>query len=253
MLTSYHNHTPRCNHASGEPREYISRAVEAGYESFGFSDHAPHLFRDALTESRMAPEEIFSYADELRALREEWRDRIDIRIGLELEYYPKTHDADMELYRRAGIEYFILGQHLTGNGLPEDHANSFALTDVASRYTAYVDQCIRAMETGCFCYFAHPDVFHYLGDDDFYRAESERLIRAAIRHKLPLEINMYGLSDGRHYPNKIFWEAAGRLGATVILGRDAHSVERVFSEEENAMAESFVKELGLNISDFLLI
>ena len=103
------------------------------------------------------------------------------------------------------------------------------------------------MNTGHFCYFAHPDVFKYNGDDDFYRAESERLIRAAILHGIPLEVNMYGLAEGRHYPNPLFWEVAGRLGADVILGRDAHSVLRVHCEEEFPRAYAFVEKHGLKL------
>ena len=252
MLTSYHNHTPLCNHATGTPREFVLRAIEAGYTHFGFSDHAPHCFRDENAHSRMLPDELPLYVSEISGLREEFKDAIDLKIGLELEYFPLTHKTDMESYRRAGIEYFILGQHLTKSGTHEDHVNSFARTSEGEKYTHYVDRCIEALETGDFCYFAHPDVFHYRGDADFYASESERLIRAAIRRSVPLEVNMYGLSDGRHYPYEPFWRIAARLGATAVLGRDAHSTERVFSKEENLLAQRFADKIGLELKSVIL-
>ncbi len=252
MLTSYHNHTPRCNHATGSPREYLIRAIKAGYSHFGFSDHAPHCFTDEHACNRMRPEELSDYMREISMLREEFKDHISLKIGLELEYYPQTHTADMESYRRAGVEYIILGQHLIGSGRPEDHVNSFILTDSRENYTRYVDRCIAAMATGDFCYFAHPDVFNYRGDEDFYASESERLIRAAIKHNIPLEVNMYGLSDGRQYPYEPFWRIAARLGATATLGRDAHSTDRVFSEPENILAKRFADRIGLELKEIII-
>ena len=43
---SLHTHTFRCGHASGTEREYIENAIAAGFDTLGFSDHAPYVFRD---------------------------------------------------------------------------------------------------------------------------------------------------------------------------------------------------------------
>jgi histidinol-phosphatase (PHP family) len=109
------------------------------------------------------------------------------------------------------------------------------------------------MDTGDFCYFAHPDVFKYRGDDDFYREQSDRLIHAAIANGIPLEVNMYGMIDGRHYPNPLFWERAAKHGAAVILGRDAHSTARVHAPEEFNTAYRFIEKYGLNLIESIEI
>ena len=247
MLASYHNHTPLCNHADGSEEEYVLHAIKHGYSVFGFSDHAPHLFSEALSASRMTPDEISVYAERVLSLKHKYRDFIDVRLGLELEYYPYYHKKDMELYRRAGIEYLILGQHLIGYREPGVYNNSFAETPKNENYTEYVNQCIEALGTGNFCYFAHPDVFRYRGDLDFYREESDRLILAAKSLDIPLEVNMYGLVDGRHYPNPAFWDRVSRLGAKVILGRDAHKVIRVHNESEFPAAYRFIEKHKLDL------
>lgn len=249
MLTSYHNHTPLCRHSTGTEEEFVIHAIKNGYTVFGFSDHAPHCITDLLHASRMSQHELAFYVGEINRLKEKYKNDIEIHVGLELEYLPDYHETNMKMYREAGIEYLILGQHLLGNGRLPEAINSFAETSNNRDYTAYVNQTIEAMNTGDFCYFAHPDVFKYRGDDDFYRAESERLIRAAISHGIPLEVNMYGLAEGRHYPNPLFWEVAGRLGAKVILGRDAHSVARVHCNEEFPRAYAFVEKHGLDLID----
>ena len=44
MRMNLHTHTPRCHHATGSEREYIERAIAAGLQTLGFSDHAPMPF-----------------------------------------------------------------------------------------------------------------------------------------------------------------------------------------------------------------
>jgi histidinol-phosphatase (PHP family) len=249
MKASYHNHTPRCGHATGTEEEYVLHAIKNKYDIFGFSDHAPHTFVDLLYTSRMAPEELDFYVSDILALRKKYSSYIDLKIGLELEYYPKTHARDMALYRKAGVEYLILGQHAIGDGTPKMHTNSFRENFTEADYTAYVNQCIEGLNTGHFSYFAHPDVFNYRRNLDFFLEESERLIKAAVAVRVPLELNLYGLSEMRHYPYSPFWELVGKIGAPVALGRDAHSTERVHSEREMADAYRFAEKHKLNVID----
>ncbi len=253
MKGSYHNHTYRCKHASGTEEEYIKRAISAGYDEFGFADHCPHAFSGGgfICDSRMRADQLAEYVETISALREKYRDYIDIKIGLETEYLPYYHKANMDMFRAAGVEYLIIGQHLIGDNTPSvAFINSFARTQDNDVLTYYTDTVIAAMNTGNFCYLAHPDVLHYQGGDpDFYRQESDRLIRAAMDKNIPLEVNMYGLLEDRHYPNDLFWGRAGKLGATVVLGRDAHVPERVDPIDEYKKAYEFIEKHGLNLAE----
>ena len=44
MLHNYHTHTFRNHHAVGTEREYIEAAIAGGYQTLGFSEHAPYQF-----------------------------------------------------------------------------------------------------------------------------------------------------------------------------------------------------------------
>ena len=46
MLHNYHSHTFRNHHAVGTEREYIEAAIAGGYQTLGFSEHAPYQFPD---------------------------------------------------------------------------------------------------------------------------------------------------------------------------------------------------------------
>ena len=74
MIYNYHCHTKRCNHATGEDREYVEAAIQAGIKVLGFSDHAPYDFPFGAYPSnhRMALNQITEYAESVRALQKEY-------------------------------------------------------------------------------------------------------------------------------------------------------------------------------------
>ena len=98
MIANYHTHTFRCHHASGTEREYIEKAIAEGLTVMGFSDHVPMPFPDGHQSGfRVRIEELEDYIRTLEALREEYKDRIQILIGFEAEYYPAYFEAMLEL------------------------------------------------------------------------------------------------------------------------------------------------------------
>ena len=250
MHASYHNHTWRCNHAKGTEEEYVLAAIRGGYGVFGFSDHAPHHYVPPfVSRGRMQVSDLGDYLRKSRELADKYGDKITIKTGLEMECYPAFFDRDIEAYRNAGIEYLILGQHAVGNESTADYNDVFKLTDSKEMLVRHTDICISMLETGKFSLIAHPDVMHYVGDNDFYLSQMERLIRAAKRTSTPLEINMYGMSLGRHYPNPLFWSLASEIGADAVIGADAHSPERVYKQSELDEAERFAEKYKINVLD----
>jgi histidinol-phosphatase (PHP family) len=244
MLANYHTHTKRCNHARGSERDYIEQALAAGMRVLGFSDHTPCPFPDGHNSwFRMSVENCPEYFDTIRQLRDEYAGRIEIHVGVELEYYPAIFPAQLELLRRNGCEYLLLGQHYLRN--EEDNLYCGKPTDDPSRLILYVDQTIEAMETGYFTYFAHPDLLHFTGDRGFYRLQMGRLCQAAKERDIPLELNLLGLHDGRNYPDRTFWELAAAAGNRVVLGCDAHCPEALNRPDTEAAGRRFLAEAGI--------
>ena len=80
-------------HAVGNDEDYVRSAIKGGFQELGFSDHSPWKYHtDFVSDIRMLPEELPEYVESIRALKEKYRNRISIRIGLECEYFPEyTH------------------------------------------------------------------------------------------------------------------------------------------------------------------
>ena len=245
MLANYHTHTPRCNHAVGEEQCYVERAVEGGLKLLGFSDHTPYLFDKPgyYSSFRMRPEELDDYVQTLQKLRTKYADRIELHIGLEAEYYPKLFPRLLDFLRQYPVEYLILGQHALYNEVegiyPAQPTTDRKLLD------QYLGQTLDALDSGVFTYFAHPDLFCFEGDEAVYRAHVRLLCRRAIELNIPLEFNLLGLAEERHYPNPRFWRVAAEEGCPVILGCDAHSPEGTWDPALIARGEAMLQSFGI--------
>lgn len=250
MKCNYHNHTYRCGHACGSEEEYIRKAIAEGVHTLGFSDHTPYPLREGyVSYCRMGVGEIGDYCSTLTTLREKYKGYIDIRIGFETEYYPAYFDRLIELYRRYPVEYIIYAGHFIGNEGDDGTFCAFDRTNDNTRMRAYADNCIAAMGTGRYSTLAHPDMINFVGDLDYYREQSERIIREANARFIPLEINLYGMRDGRNYPNEEFWRIAGRLGSRAVLGFDSHHVSHVADQNEIIRGLRFADKHGVEVID----
>lgn len=248
MIANYHTHTPLCRHARGEIGEYAQSALENGLKILGFSDHTPYLFPQGYySHMRMYPDQLGGYVREVLETREAFRDRLEIHLGLEVEYYPQYWEETLALVRDAGIEYFLLGQHWSGSEMGEPY-NGYP-TDREADLARYCSQAMDAMQTGLFTYLAHPDLIRFVVSTQTYRRHMGRLCREAKACGMPLEINLLGLGEGRHYPDSRLWELAGEENCPVILGVDAHSPDAFDNEETVARALELVDRFGLDLQE----
>lgn len=247
MIASYHTHTYRCNHAVGSDEEYILKAIAEGVKVLGFADHAPMPYTDGFVSTyKMRPDEIDGYFSSLLSLREKYKDKIEIKIGFETEYYPSLWEKSLKFWSNYPLDYLILGQHFA----PEEEALGASYSgyrsDDKQRLIDYTDCVIDAMNTGLITYVAHPDLINYTGDDsDLLLHERTRLIKEAVRLDIPLEYNLLGMVTKRNYPDSDFFRLAGELGAGVILGCDSHSPDRVVDSPEIACAKETLASFGI--------
>ena len=248
MIANYHTHTPRCNHAVGSEREYVESALNAGLKILGFSDHSPCVFPgEYYSWYRMKLHELEDYVQTVLALRQEYAGRIEIPLGLELEYYPGLMPQLLPILRDQPIDYLLLGQHFIGDEIGEPYSGT--ATDDKSTLVRYCDQVIEGMQTGVFTYLAHPDLVFYTGDDDTYRSHMRRVCREAKACGIPLEWNLLGMTKQRNYPDLRFWELAAEEGCDCILGWDAHDPKAMGDTRTLTTAKERIHGLGLNLLD----
>ena len=243
MLANYHTHTYRCNHAVGEDREYVETAIRRGLKVLGFSDHVPMAFPDGRESRFRVPLGLLEdYVTSVLALKEEYKQDIDVRLGFEAEYYPDLFESMLTLIAPYPVEYLLLAQHF--NDSSETVYNP-SRPGSRGALSTYVDRVVAGMETGKFSCVAHPDLFYFTGPEAAYRAEMGRLCRRARELDMPLEINILGMRTDRCYPCDSFWPLAKAEGCKVVLGCDAHAPKDVADPDQLRRAQSYAARFGI--------
>ncbi len=249
MKVNYHMHTKRCNHAIGDEEEYIVNAIKAGFEEVGFACHSPWEFDGKYrSHMRMQPEELDQYILKILELKDKYADQISIKIGLECEYYPEQMTYLQRILRYKPIDYILFGNHFHldertgyyyGNHIySEKHLKDYAQTTVAG------------IQTGLYSYLAHPDVIAYKNTSDhFYKEEMTKICEACNAQNIPVEFNLLGYYEGRHYPCDDFWKIAASCGCKAIIGYDAHNPARLLDDALYQKARKYLEDLGMEIVD----
>ncbi len=245
MKFNYHTHTARCFHASGTDREYVEKAIKAGVKTLGFADHAPLAFTQGpIYYMRMPINQLEEYAKSVNDLKKEYEKDIDILLGFELEYFPKTHRKEIEVLRSVKPDYILLGQHYFEHGNEWHYSGWIEGNDVLLHN--YISLIIEGLETGDFLYLAHPDLPGLNFSKKAVEKEYLRLCEKAKTLHIPLEINLLGLQSGRRYPDRRFWEMAGTVGNRAVLGVDAHNPNELLLPTE-VQAREFAKTCAVEI------
>lgn len=250
MLANYHTHTFRCKHAGGDDREYVENAIKGGLKVLGFSDHCPWIYDDGFVSgTRMEPSQLDDYFKSICDLRDEYKNDIKIYVGFEAEYIPELMEKQNGLLKNYPLDYMIMGEHFTYRE-PHSPYTGFP-TDKESDLADYVSTVIEGMETGKYKYVAHPDLLNFTGDDEIYKKHYTTLCRYLKSKNIPVEINLLGLVQERHYPNNKFFEIAKSVGNTAIIGCDAHYPQVLSDKDAHRKCENFAKSFGLTLVDFV--
>ena len=247
MKVNLHTHTTRCHHARGTDEEYVQAAIEMGYDILGFADHTPFPYDNGFYNvDKMEMEYLEDYISSVTTLREAYKDKIDIRLGLECEAVERFFPFLREL--RSRLDYMILGNH----GDKEFEQFAGKLTEPRELWH-YLETAVKGMETGLFLYMAHPDVMlnSYHQFDADARQVSEILCREANRLHIPLEYNLHGFNHtpvpGQlGYPCNEFWEVAARENVLAVVGVDAHSPNALRRGDLEG-AQEHLRQLGLTV------
>lgn len=221
----FHVHTYRCKHAGDiQDFEYIEKAIEVGSNRIVFTDHAP--FPENPFGNRMSINELDSYVDALNVLKKKYTDKIDVLIGLEIEYLPSYVEYYKELSRTGKFDVLMIGQHFY-----EVSPNKYSFTlDKDLLKQREVIECanaiIEGIKTGIFNVVAHPDrIFRRRKE---WTADMEKvsreIIQAASEYGVLLEQNES--SKSRKYQ---YWEEFWKLVPQNIMlkGLDAHSLKEI--------------------------
>ncbi len=242
MLVDLHNHTPLCNHAKGEPTEFVQKAIEHNISVFGFSDHAPMNFDEAY---RMSFDEMDRYEKTVLELKSEYKNQIDIRLAYEVDYLPGFIDSrvlDRDVDYLIGSVHFIGGWGFDNPEFIGDYKGKNP-DETWSEYFRLIGDMAKS---GHFNIVGHMDllkVFNFKPSKD-----TVKLGRYALdeikKAGMAIEINASGFRKpvAEQYPSNELLTAAMELRIPITFGSDAHDPSHIGYRLSDNLQKA--KELG---------
>jgi len=236
LLYESHMHTPLCRHARGEPEEYAAVAQKRGLAGIIVTCHNP-LPHGWAQGSRMYPNDWENYLQIVERARNEWAGRVDVRLGLEADYWPGLEPFLEEQLQSADFN------HVLGSVHPQvgDYRAQFWMGDAREYQRTYFEHLAMAAEIGLFDTLSHPDLVKNFTADAWQLNEIMPDIRRALDRIAEAGTAMELNTSGRHktIPEmnpgfEILCEMQAR-GIPVTLGADAHDPHRVAEGYEDAM------------------
>lgn len=243
-LTNYHSHCLYCD-GRANMEDFIRFAVSEGFSSYGISSHAPLPFSTAWT---MEWDRMNDYLSEFARLKETYADRIELAIGLEIDYLSEESHPALSRFQELPLDYRIGSVHMLyspqGKVVDVDTpADSFRRLvdehfegDLDSVIRLYYHNLLRMVRLGGFDIVGHADKMHYnaacyrpgLLDEPWYdRLVSDYFAEIAQRGYI-VEINTKAYHDlGTFYPNERYFSLLKELGIPVQVNSDAHYPERI--------------------------
>lgn len=256
MLVDYHNHTPLCNHAEGEPSAFVERAIELQIAEIGFSEHSPWMVQEP--DEKLAPteEEFVRFVEWIRALQTRYNDDasspIRVRLGIEMDYVPDRVDRARKYIDKYPWDYIIGSvHHLNSWGFDNPaYVGEFDRRDIDEVYEAYFASVCTLAELGIVDVIGHLDLVKKFGHrpkrdtGPLYQYVASVLRRAGVA----VELNTSGRDKTvrEFYPSFEFLKILTGKGVPLTLGSDAHrpdEVGRYFREARTMLLDLGVTEI----------
>lgn len=264
IYSNFHTHSLYSD-GKAEMRAYCDKALELGFHSLGFSDHAPVLFVNSFS---IPIENLQAYFINIESLKKEYQGRLMLYTSLEADYIP-DQSYDFNFFRAQGkLDYIIGSIHLVQNtktqrrwfidggeqeiwdmGLDEIFEGA-----VRKGVTAFYEQTLEMIEV------QRPEVIGHLDKikmhnkerlfstkDQWYQGLTDACLHQMKKQGTVLEINTRGLYKGRSdelFPSIDIAKKAQRMGIPLLLSSDAHQPNELNGAFASTLA--FLIENGIH-------
>jgi histidinol-phosphatase (PHP family) len=246
-----HMHTPLCKHAWGEPEEYAQQAVKAGLKGIIFTCHCP--MPDGFWPSvRMSESEFDTYVAIVQRAANAFKGKLDIRLGIESEYFPGCEEYIAKLHQRADFHYVLGAVHWQA----KEYLNKFETGTIENFRRTYFDHLAKSAESGLYDCLAHPDLVKNYHPDSWCFAIVKNTVSTVLDRiaatGVAMELNTSGLnkSYSEMNPGLEMLRMMADRKIPVVIGSDSHRPVRV--GEHFVTALNHLTEAGYEkVSHFL--
>ena len=222
----------------------MEEALRQGLVKLGFSEHGPLPFDNNFS---VKAERMPEYLAEIGRLKEEFKDKLVILEGLEVDYIPGVSETFAVTKEKYHLDYLIGGVHLVGHSanpeelwfidgpkweIYDEGLQKFFDGDIRKAVRCFFDQTNQMIEQEAFDIIAHFDKIkmhnrdrYFHEDEPWYRKLAMETLDLIHQKGLIMEVNTRGIYKNRYngfYPSPWLLKEAFRMGIPTIISSDAH-------------------------------
>jgi len=267
-MTGFNYHTHSHFSDGSKPAEnFVIEAISHGMTDLGFSDHAPMPFESTYA---IPSGQLEAYCIEIARLKDVFANKLNIFLGLEIDFIPSLMDNFSERILQAKLDYSIGSIHLVGNGSKEnlwftdgrnvetydEGLKTFFDNDIRKAVRAFYHQTNQMIESQSFDIVGHFDKVKMHNHNRFF-TEDEKWYVALVFETLDLikqkglivEVNTRGRYKKRSdslFPSDFILQRMHTLNIPVIISSDAHKpqeLQLLFGEALEAVREAGYHEI----------
>ncbi|XQY91010.1 histidinol-phosphatase HisJ [Metabacillus sp. HB246100] len=247
--TDGHVHTPFCPHGTMDKfEEYIDQALNLGFEAITFTEHAPlpkgFIDPTPLQDSAMKLEDLEEYIISIQRLKHTYKNKLDIHIGLEVDYIKEFEKETTALLTTYGkhLDDSILSVHFlklsdTYYCMDYDHHVFDEMIRVTGSlqnlHEEYYKQVLNSIKSDLGA-FKPKRIGHLTLSHKFQKLfpvsfSSDHMISEILtaikQEQLEIDFNVAGLRKEyckETYPNSLIASTAIKQKIPLVYGSDAH-------------------------------
>lgn len=256
-LSNYHSHCTFCDGRS-LPEDFIKFALAHGFRAYGFSSHSPLPFE---TFWNMPKDDMPDYLAEIDRLKKKYEGRLEIYVGLEIDYLDGTYNASIPYFRELPLDYRIGSIHYLPVSTELKEKNMVCIDGSFSEYAHAVNRhfegdirqlvqrffasTLEMIRTGGIDIVGHLDKIYMNGRKfadfsfgaDWYREPLTACLEEIARRGLMVEINTKNwLKKAELYPRQDYLFLLKELGIPVMVNSDCHYPDLVNDGRAEAFA-----------------
>lgn len=238
LKSNCHTHTSYCD-GKNSAEEMVISAIEKGFDCIGFSGHSPMYFQNNWA---MSFENYKKYIHDIKSLKEKYKDKIDIMLGLEID----TEFSGVDL---SEFDYIICSFHQflkNGKDYPVDYSPEVSVqmvndvfdgswTEMYKEYYRLLSEFVVKMKPQV---VGHIDLITKFNEKNALFDETDPEYRQSVimaidkildsDNDVLFEVNtgaMYRVGNTTPYPAGFIMEYLREKNAKLTVTSDSHTTE----------------------------
>lgn len=250
IKSDYHIHSSFSGDSNESLQRIADRAVSLGLEEIAVTDHYEIDVPEAGDNFMF---DVKEYKEAILELKERYRNKLDIKLGIEIGVQKHLGDTLDKLIESAPFDFVLSSVH-TVEGTDVSFPKYYGGKTKDDAHRIYFETVLKNIDTyNNYSVCSHLDFITRYGGDEFkgldYRLHwdiIEEILKKIIHKGKGIEINTSGFRYGenRFYPTEDIVKRYLELGGEILtIGSDAHRSEHIAMDFDRVYA--FLKGIGV--------